>query len=78
METKHGLSQGRLNRAKEYSRNLAERIAKIEMMFQLSVSNIIDGKKAEDFIELNIKEIDQDWEYFKSYIKQRDDMRKLD
>ncbi|MCA1214755.1 hypothetical protein LC728_10195 [Bacillus amyloliquefaciens] len=78
METKHGLSQGRLNAAKDYTRGFVERINKIELMYQLSVNKMVDGEKAENFISGNIKEIERDWECFKSYIAQRGDMRELD
>lgn len=76
--TKHGLSQGRLNTAKDYTRSFLERINKIDLMYQLSVNKMVDGEKAENFIAGNIKGIERDWEWFKSYIKQRDDMRELD
>ncbi|MCY7500149.1 hypothetical protein [Bacillus pumilus] len=78
MVTKHGLSQGRLNTAKDYTRSFLERINKIDLMYQLSVNKMVDGEKAENFIAGNIKGIERDWEWFKSYIKQRDDMRELD
>ncbi|MEK4705828.1 hypothetical protein [Bacillus sp. FSL H8-0512] len=78
METKHGLSQGRLNTAKDFTRSFLERLNKIELMYQLSVNKMLDGEKAENFIAGNIKEIERDLECFMSYIKQRDDMRELD
>ncbi|MEK4790439.1 hypothetical protein [Bacillus sp. FSL K6-2971] len=78
MVTKHGLSQGRLNTAKDYTRSFLERINKIDLMYQLSVNKMVDGEKAENFIAGNIKGIERDWECFKSYIKQRDVMRELD
>ncbi|MDR0123119.1 hypothetical protein RFW13_16970 [Bacillus pumilus] len=78
METKHGLSQGRLNVAKDYTRIFAENINKIELMYHLSVNGMVDGEKAENFIARNIKEIERDWERFKTSIEQRDDMRDLD
>lgn len=78
METKHGLSQGRLNSAKDYTRIFLESVNRIELMYQLSVNKRVDGKEAENFIARHIKEIERDWERFKTYIEQRDDMRELD
>lgn len=78
METKHGLSQGRLNSAKDYTRIFLENVNRIELMYQLSVNKKVDGKEAEYFIARHIKEIERDWERFKTYIEQRDDMRELD
>jgi hypothetical protein len=73
MVVKHGLSQGRINRAKDYARMMADRMVQIDLMFRASVEGVIDEEKANNFITANIKEYDRDLEYFKSYIEQRDD-----
>lgn len=75
MKEKHGLSQYRLNYAKDYAKSFLETVNKIELMFQMSEEDIVDEEIAEKYIARNIKELDSDWEYFKSYIEQRDDMR---
>jgi len=75
MESKHGLSQFRLNYAKGYAKDFYEAVCKIEMMYQLSLQNMVDEQMAEAYIKRNIDELDQQWEYFKGYIEQRDDMR---
>lgn len=68
---KHGLSQYRLNSAKDHAQEFVEVINKIELMFQLSAQDMVDERVAEEYITSNIKEIEQNWEYFKSYIEQR-------
>lgn len=75
MTEKHGLSQYRLNYAKGFAQGFVEAVNKIELMFQLSDQGMIDKDAAERYISNNIKEFDRDWEYFKSYIKQREDMK---
>lgn len=37
MESKHGMSQYRLNRAKSYAQSFLETVSKIEFMYQLSL-----------------------------------------
>lgn len=78
MESKHGMSQYRLNRAKSYAQSFLETVSKIEFMYQLSLQKLIDPAIAEACITRSIKEIDREWEDFKSYIEQREDMRELD
>ncbi len=75
MKGKHGLSQYRLNYAKGYAQNFLEMVNKVELMFQMSEQGLIDEETAEKYISKNIKALDKDWEYFKSYIEQREDMR---
>ncbi|MEV9652479.1 hypothetical protein QJS65_10640 [Bacillus altitudinis] len=77
-KAKHGLSQYRLNQAKNYMKSFSDKIAKIEFMYQLSVEEGIDSEIAENYISNSIKEIEIEWEEFRGYIKQRDDMRELD
>ncbi|TXF72872.1 hypothetical protein FUA19_06365 [Bacillus subtilis] len=78
MEPKHGLSQYRLNSAKSCARSFLETVTKIELMYQLSLQKLVDPDIAETYIARNVKEIDREWEHFKSYIEQREDMRELD
>lgn len=78
MESKHGMSQYRLNRAKSYAQSFLETVSKIEFMYQLSLQKLIDPDIAETYIARNIKEIDRELGDFKSYIEQREDMRELD
>ena len=75
MKSKHGLSQYRLNYAKGYAQSLLETVNKIEVMFQLSEQGMIESEVAERFISGNIEELERNWEYFKGYIEQREDMR---
>jgi hypothetical protein len=75
MKTKHGLSQYRLNHAKDYAKLFLENINKIELMFNMSIEGLVDENIAESYISGNIEQLDQGWEEFKSYIKQREDMR---
>jgi len=75
MRVKHGLSQYRLNHAKSYVQGFLETVNKIEMMFQMSEQGLIDEEIAERYISSNIVELDRNWEYFKEYINQREDMR---
>ncbi|WP_342423132.1 hypothetical protein [Paenibacillus sp. FSL E2-0178] len=75
MKDKHGLSQYRLNHAKSYAQNFLEAVNKIEMMCQMSEQGLVDYGVAEGFIARNINELDKNWEYFKGYIEQREDMR---
>ncbi|MHC9080459.1 hypothetical protein [Bacillus altitudinis] len=77
-KAKHGLSQYRLNQAKNYMKSFSDKIAKIEFMYQLSVEEGIDSEIAENYISSSIKAIETEWEEFRGYIKQRDDMRELD
>lgn len=75
MTEKHGLSQYRLNYAKGYAQEFLEKVNKIEMMFQMSEQGLADEEIAENYIANNIKELESNWKYFKSYIKQLDGMR---
>lgn len=75
MEKKHGLSQYRLNYAKDYAQNILETVNKIEMVYQMSAQGLISEEVAENYISINIKELEGNWEYFKGYIEQREDMR---
>lgn len=75
MKGKHGLTQYRLNYAKSYAQNFLETVSKVEMMFQLSEQGMVSEEIAENYISSNVKELDRNWEYFKGYIEQRDDMR---
>ncbi|MEK3811030.1 MULTISPECIES: hypothetical protein [Bacillus] len=77
-ESKHGMSQYRLNRAKSYAQSFLETVSKIEFMYQLSLQKLVDPDITETYIARNIKEIDREWEDFKSYIEQQEDMRELD
>lgn len=73
MKEKHGLSQYRLNYAKGYTNMFTEKLANIELMFNLSIEGLIDENVAENYIKENIKEMDQEWESFLSYIRQREE-----
>lgn len=75
MKSKHGLSQYRLNYAKGYAQSFLETVHKIEVMFQLSEEGAIESDIAERYISGNIAELDRNWDYFKGYIEQREDMR---
>jgi hypothetical protein len=75
VKAKHGLSQYRLNHAKSQAQIILEAVNKIEMVFQMSEQGHIDENLAENYIARNIEELDRNWEYFKGYIEQRDDMR---
>ena len=66
------MTQYRLNYAKSYAQSFVEAVNKIEMMFQLSDQGMVDEEAAESYISSNIKEIEDNWEYFKSYIEQRE------
>ncbi|ASB93615.1 hypothetical protein [Bacillus subtilis] len=72
------MSQCRLNRAKSYAQSFLETVSKIEFMYQLSLQKLVDPDITETYIARNIKEIDREWEDFKSYIEQQEDMRELD
>ncbi|ARB37299.1 hypothetical protein JS609_02014 [Bacillus subtilis] len=72
------MSQYRLNRAKSYAQSFLETVSKIEFMYQLSLQKLVDPDITETYIARNIKEIDREWEDFKSYIEQQEDMRELD
>lgn len=76
MREKHGLSQYRLNYAKNHATYVAEMVAKVELLFHLSQEGNIDEEKAENGINNLTKEIKQTTEYLLGYIEQRDDMRK--
>lgn len=75
MKSKHGLSQYRINHAKDYAKMFVEKLVKIDMMYNLSINEMIDEQTAENFISARINELDREWEEFKSYIVQRSDMR---
>ncbi len=75
MTEKHGLTQYRLNYAKDYAQSFLETVHKIEVMFQASAEGLIDEEIAEKYISNNIEELNENWKYFKSYIEQREDMR---
>ncbi|MCP1184987.1 hypothetical protein [Paenibacillus sp. 1781tsa1] len=75
MKGKHGLNQYRLNHAKGYAQNFLEMVSKIEIMFQMSDQGLVEDGVAERYISNNINELDRNWEYFKGYIEQREDMR---
>ncbi|MFK7678726.1 hypothetical protein ACI3ER_11850 [Bacillus sp. Wb] len=75
MKSKHGINQYRLNYAKGYAQNILEAVTKIEMMYHMSEQNLTDETTAENYISGQIKHLDTQWEYFKGYIEQREDMR---
>lgn len=75
MEYKHGLSQYRLNYERDWAQEIFKTILQIESVFQMSKAGLIKEEVAETFITNNINGLDDDWEYLKSYIEQRDDMR---
>lgn len=75
MREKHGLNQYRLNYAKNHATYVAEMVAKVELLFQLSQEGHIDEEKAENGIHNLTKEIQQTTKYLLGYIEQRDDMR---
>lgn len=75
MDKKHGLSQYRLNYAKDYAKGFFEAVSKIEIMFQLSKEGHISEDLAGNYIKSNIDEIDRNWDYFKSYLEQRVDKK---
>ncbi|MNI74608.1 hypothetical protein D3C73_1307030 [compost metagenome] len=75
MDCMHGLNQYRLNRAKSYTQLFSETVSKIELMYQMSSEGLIDNDIAERYISRNINELDRNWNDFKGYIEQRDDMR---
>lgn len=72
MKEKHGLSQYRLNYAKDYAQSFLETVTNIEMVFHMSEQGLMDEKLADIYISRNIEEIDMDWAYFKGYIEQRE------
>ncbi|MEK4605333.1 hypothetical protein MHH42_31265 [Bacillus sp. FSL L8-0099] len=73
MRAKHGLSQYRINHARDYARYMAEGVAKIEMLFQLSQEGHIDEEKAENGIQYWIREVESSTKELLGYIEQRDD-----
>jgi len=75
LKHKHGLSQYRLNYAKDYAKSFLETVHKIELVYQMSQQNLMSEELAENYISKNINELERNWEYFKSYIEQREDMR---
>lgn len=74
MKSKHGTSQYRLNYAKGYAQSFLEDVQNIELMWQLSDQGHIDDKLADGYIRNKIEKINDDWEYFKSYLEYREDM----
>lgn len=75
MVRKHGLSQGRINYAKDHARLLVDNVAKVEMLFHLSKDGHIDEEKAENGIHYLTKEIEDSSRYLLEYIRPRKDMK---
>jgi len=75
MNAKHGLSQYRINHARDYAKYILESVAKTELLFQLSQQGHIDEVKAENGITNAIKEIDRSTKELLGYLEQREDMR---
>lgn len=75
MVRKHGLSQGRINYAKDHAKRLVDDVAKIEMLFHLSNDGHIDKEKAENGIHYLTKEIEDCTRYLLEYIRPRKDMK---
>lgn len=75
MRAKHGLSQYRINCARDYARSIAETVAKINMLFYLSDVGHIEEEKAEIGIQNLTDVIKQDTEELLGYVKQRDEDR---
>ncbi|MDA2701375.1 MULTISPECIES: hypothetical protein [Bacillus] len=75
MKEKHGLSQYRINHARDHARYIAESVAKIEILFHLSQESHIDEEKAENGIQYLTKEIERSTKDLIGYVEQRDDMR---
>ncbi|WP_405169392.1 hypothetical protein [Paenibacillus sp. FSL H3-0286] len=74
MDCKHGLNQYRLSRAKSYTQLFMETLSNIKLMYQMYSEGLIDNDITERYITCNINELDRNWEDFKGYIEQRDDM----
>lgn len=75
MNHKHGTSQYRLNYAKSHAALLVENTQRIEMMWQLSDQKLVDEEIAENYIKALIDETIRNFEYYKSYIEYREDMK---
>ncbi|HDR7066937.1 TPA: hypothetical protein QCW42_004043 [Bacillus cereus] len=75
MKYKHGLSQYRINHARDYARYIAECVAKIELLFHLSEEGHIEEEKAENGIANLNEEIERSTKQLLGYVEQRDDMR---
>lgn len=75
MNVKHGLSQYRINHAKDYAKYILESVAKVELLFQLSQQGHIEEIKAENGITNVIKEIERSTKELLGYIERREDMR---
>ncbi|MFJ8247368.1 hypothetical protein [Peribacillus asahii] len=72
---KHGLSQYRINHARDYAKYLLETVAKVELLFHLSQEGHLEEEKAENGIVNSIKEIERSTKELLGYIEQREDMR---
>jgi formamidopyrimidine-DNA glycosylase len=75
MKEKHGLSQYRINHARDYAKYILESVAKVELLFHLSQEGHIEEQKAENGIANTVKEIERSTKELLVYIEQRDDMR---
>jgi len=75
LKTKHGLSQYRINHAKDYAKYIIEGVSKIEILFHLSQEGHMDEEIAEKGIKYWGKEIERSTKELLGYIEQRDDMR---
>lgn len=75
MKEKHGLSQYRINHARDYAKYILESVAKTELLFHLSSEGFIEEEKAENGIANLGKEIERSVKELLVYIEQRDDMR---
>ncbi|MFJ8528517.1 hypothetical protein [Bacillus sp. NPDC094106] len=74
MDEKHGLSQERINLAKEYAQRISEMVAKVDMLFYLSDVGHIEEKKAELGIKNLTDVIKQDTEKLLANIEKHNDV----
>ncbi|ALS22232.1 hypothetical protein [Paenibacillus naphthalenovorans] len=75
MNFKHGISQYRINHARDYAKYILESVAKVELLFHLSQEGHIDEVKADNGIKSITKEIERSTKELLGYLELRDDMR---
>lgn len=76
MNKKFGTSQGRLNYATDYAREIMETTTRLEHVWQLGNEGVLSKEQATNGIKNHIAHLDQMIEEFQTYYSWREDMEK--
>ena len=74
LKGKFGTTQGRLNYATDYAREIMETTVRMEQLWQMGDKEVLDKEHATNGIKNHIAHLNQMIEEFKTYYSYREDM----